>query len=204
MTQNAFRTAEPKPADSLESAAKPSASFNDLVSQIARTKDKQAFVTVFDYFAPRVKGFLMRGGMSEQEAEELAQETMLMVWQKADQYNAELSSASTWIYTIARNKKIDRLRKNQFAFLDLDDLTASGLEPSVEAVDLDWNGGLVQERLTKAIDQLPPEQAELVQKAFYEDMSHAEIAKATALPLGTVKSRLRMGLAHLRKTLFES
>lgn len=201
MTQNAFRTAEQ--ADSPE-LAKPGVSFNDLVSQIARTQNKQAFVTVFDYFAPRVKGFLMRGGMSEEEAEELAQETMLMVWQKADQYNPELSSASTWIYTIARNKKIDRLRKNQFAFLDIDDLAASGQEPSVEAADIDWTGGRVQEKLTKAINDLPREQADLVQKAFYEDMSHAEIAKATSLPLGTVKSRLRMGLAHLRKNLFES
>src|SRR5690606_35947426 len=181
------------------SAATPD--FDDLLGQVARKKDKEAFVALFSHFAPRIKSFLMRGGMIEDEAEELAQETMLTMWQKAEPFDPYKASASTWIFTIARNKKIDRLRKNGVITLDLDELVLAGTEPAAETIDLDWTHGGARDKLNAALKELPEEQAALVRKAFYEDLSHGEIAEATQLPLGTVKSRLRLGLAKLRQSL---
>jgi RNA polymerase sigma factor (sigma-70 family) len=180
-------------------SAKTANAFDDLILSVARNKDEQAFLALFNHFAPRVKSFLMRG-LSEQEAEELAQETMLMLWQKADGFNPKAASAATWIYTIARNKKIDRLRKHRVPTLDIDDLAANGHEPSVPPVEADWMQGKMRERLKNAIDELPADQASLVYKAFFEDMSHSEISAATDIPLGTVKSRLRLGMARLRES----
>jgi len=178
--------------------------FADLIEKIARLRDRHAFVTVFDYFAPRVKAYLMRGGLTETEAEELAQDTMLQVWQKAAQFDPARAKASTWIYTIARNKKIDRLRKNKFSTIDIDHLADIGEEPASEENQDMLASGHMAERLTNAIQELPEEQASLVRQAFFEDLSHADIAARTKIPLGTVKSRLRLGLARLRKSLFEN
>lgn len=183
-----------------------SANWNQLMDRVARLRDRCAFVALFDHFAPRVKGYLMRHGFAEDEAEEIAQDTMLQVWQKADYFDPERAAVSTWIYTIARNKKIDRLRKHRPMMLDLDDLIAQGFEPEEPhsgQQDILLDQAQLTRRLTDAIEELPKDQAELVQKAFFEDMSHADIAAATHIPLGTVKSRLRAGLARLRKTLFD-
>jgi RNA polymerase sigma-70 factor (ECF subfamily) len=176
---------------------------DDLLLALARTRDKDAFVALFRYFAPRIKAFLMRGNMPEQEAEELTQDTLLSMWQKADQFDPYKASATTWVYTIARNKKIDRMRKNGVVTLDLDDLVLAGAEPAVESsADGDLAQGRARDRLAQAIGALPPEQALVVRKAFYDDMSHGEIAAATDIPLGTVKSRLRLGLERLRQNMF--
>ena len=184
-----------------ETEAKPD--FDGLLARVASTQDQEAFIEIFDHFAPRVKSYLMRGGLNDSDAEELAQETLMTVWQKAAQYDAYKAAASTWIYTIARNKKIDRLRKDGAPTLNLEDLLLAGKEPAAENTDPDWTQGRTKERLAAAIQALPQEQAQLVRRAFYDDMSHADIAAATHLPLGTVKSRLRIGLAKLRKTLFD-
>lgn len=200
MSQSAFQTPHTVPDRLLTPTG--DASHDDLILQVARQRDRQAFVTLFDYFAPRIKGYLMKGGITEPEAEELAQDTMLQLWQKAEQFDPYRASASTWIYTIARNRKIDRLRKNKFTMIDLDHLAESGQEIAAESRENPFSGQLA-ERLTAAIGALPEEQAELVQKAFFNDMSHAELAASTRLPLGTVKSRLRLGLARLRKALFD-
>lgn len=175
--------------------------YDDLLGRVGRNKDKEAFIALFNHFAPRIKSFLMRGGMAEDAAEELAQETMLTMWQKAEKFDSSKAAASTWIFTIARNKKIDRLRKKGVITLDLDDLMLADAEPAVDQADLDWTHGDAHNRLARAMRDLPEEQAALVRKAFYEDMSHSEIAAATNLPLGTVKSRLRLGLARLRQVL---
>lgn len=177
---------------------------DDLLLGLARNRDKESFVALFNHFAPRVKAFLMRGNLSEQEAEELTQDTMLTMWQKADQFDPYKASAATWVFTIARNKKIDRMRKNAVVTLDLDDLVMAGAEPASDAVSADDElaSGRARDRLARAIAQLPPEQALVVRKAFYDDMSHGEIAAATNIPLGTVKSRLRLGLERLRKNVF--
>lgn len=180
------------------------ARYDHLLLRVARNKDKQAFLDLFNHFAPRVKSFLMRGGIAENEAEELAQETMLLMWQKAEQFDPKIASASTWIYTIARNKKIDRLRKANVVTLDIDDLIAAGQEPAAPAQQPDWNNPVMRKQLSDAIKALPAEQSELVYRAFYDDLSHSQIAEVTRIPLGTVKSRLRLGLARLREILHEN
>lgn len=180
--------------------------YNSLLSRVAVQRDRAAFVELFDHFAPRIKGYLMQGGFPEGEAEEVAQDTMLQVWQKASYFNPERAAASTWIYTIARNKKIDRLRKHKPIMLDMDYLMESGQEeeladPQANRPDADLDQRRLTDRLTDAIQELPEDQAVLVRKAFFDDMSHSDIASNMRLPLGTVKSRLRAGLAKLRKAL---
>lgn len=172
-----------------------SAHFRDLLLAVAQRQDKAAFAELFDYFAPRIKSFLMKGGAAPDQADELAQETMIAVWQKAGQFDPAKASASTWIFTIARNKRIDVLRKTPRPEMDADDLdladdTPDAGEQIAQAEETDI--------MAEAIQNLPPEQADLLYKSFFEDKTHADIAKETSLPLGTVKSRIRLALDRLR------
>ena len=169
----------------------------ELLKAVAQNADKQAFIKLFEYFAPRLKSFIMRSGVSPDQAEELAQETMLAVWSKAHLYNPAQARASTWIFTIARNKKIDAFRKAGRAELDPNDPMLVGdpaPEPS-EAIDRAKEA----EIMSRAIKKLSKEQAELIQKSYFEEKTHNAIAEETKLPLGTVKSRIRLALDHLRK-----
>jgi len=170
--------------------------FQALLLDVAAKKDKEAFAELFDYFAPRIKSFLMKGGASPDVADELAQETMITVWQKAESFNPVKASASTWIFTIARNKRIDAIRKQGRPELDpADPLMVPDETPEA-------GEKIVQQQETEimadAIQHLPPEQADLLYKSFFEDKTHADIAKETNLPLGTVKSRIRLALERLR------
>lgn len=174
-------------------------SFEDLLLRVGETRDKQAFVRVFEYFAPRIKSFLMRGGMAPDQTEELVQETMLAVWHKADNFDPTKAAASTWIYTIARNKKIDFLRKHSRPEPDPNDpFFKKDNEPvQDEALSLDQDAAAISE----AMKDLPEEQVALIQKAFFEDKTHQQIAEETGLPLGTVKSRIRLALKKLYDSL---
>lgn len=167
-----------------------------LIRRIANARDKSAFVELFDYFAPRVKSFLMKGGTNETLADELAQETMLAVWEKAASFNPAKSAPSTWIYTIARNKKIDHLRKGVRYDLDIDDMDHEDSAPNAadQIIAADETKAIAE-----AIKTLPAEQADLIRRAFFDGKSHSEIADDTKLPLGTVKSRMRLALDRLRK-----
>lgn len=171
-------------------------SFDALLQSVARLRDKNAFIKIFEHFAPRVKSFLMKGGTNAETADELAQETMLAVWDKAAAFDPAKASAATWIFTIARNKKIDHLRKGVRYDLDIDDIEQA--DPAAPA-----SQKLIEEDETSAIAQaltkLPEEQAHLIRQSFFEGKSHSEIAKENNLPLGTVKSRMRLALERLRK-----
>lgn len=170
--------------------------FNAMIRAIAENKDKKAFITLFEHFAPRVKSFLMKGGASPELADELAQETMLTIWNKAESYNPKQAAASTWIFTIARNKRIDMIRKTK----------RHGINPEDPMLLEDTSPGprhnaLHNEEvniLADALKDLPEQQAELIRKSFFEDKPHAEIAQETGIPLGTVKSRIRLALERLR------
>jgi RNA polymerase sigma-70 factor (ECF subfamily) len=190
------------PMNTNDSAAvqkKDATTFDDLLTAVGQTKNRDAFVRLFEYFAPRVKSFLMRGGFNKDEADELAQETMLTVWNKAGSYDSTKASASTWIFTIARNKKIDNLRKSSPVELDPHDPL---LMPVERDTPLDYiNRTQEIERLAKAIKNLPEEQASLVRKSFFESKSHGEISEETGIPLGTVKSRIRLALDKLHHLL---
>jgi RNA polymerase sigma-70 factor (ECF subfamily) len=169
----------------------------DDLLRIRDQRDEAAFIKVFEHFGPRVKAFLMKTGMDAALSEECAQEVLVTVWNKAHLYDASRASPSTWIFTIARNKKIDVLRKQKRP--EPEDLTwGPEAEPDQEDVL-----GLQQEseQLGRALRDLPAKQRELIEKAYFGDLSHSEIAAQTGLPLGTIKSRIRLALERLRHSL---
>lgn len=175
------------------------ARFAALLAQVAQHRDRAAFVVLFDHFAPRVKAYLMRLGADDASAEELAQEVMLAVWRRAASFNAALASVSTWVFTIARNKRIDRLRRERHPEIDPDD---PALAPDPEpAADATLDAVQAGDRLRAAMASLPEEQSRLLVMAYFEDKSHRAIAAETHLPLGTVKSRIRLALGRLRGVL---
>lgn len=165
--------------------------------RVRDNKDKAAFAELFGHFAPRVKGFLMKSGADASLAEECAQEVMATVWLKAHMFDPARASVATWIFTVARNRKIDILRKQRRP--EPEELTwGPEAEPEQEDVLM-----LQQESelLGKALKELPDAQRELIQKAYFGDLTHSEIAQATGLPLGTIKSRLRLALERLRHSM---
>ena len=167
------------------------------LKRIQLDQDQKAFAELFGYFAPRVKAFLMKSGASPSMAEECAQEVMATLWHKAHLFDPSRASVATWIFTIARNKRIDALRKQRRP--EPEDLQW-GPESEPEASDI-----LVLQQetnlLTQAMLALPSQQRDLIKKAYFGDLSHSEIAVETGLPLGTIKSRLRLALSKLRKTM---
>lgn len=171
-------------------------SHEDLVVAIARSKDKQAFIEIFEYFAPRVKSFLMRGNTTPELADELAQETMLAVWHKAQSFDPKQAKASTWIFTIARNKRIDAFRKMKHPMPDIDNFTIE--DENAARPDENLDNAKKEHELAEAIKNLPEDQSILIRKSFFEEKTHSDIAKEMDLPLGTVKSRIRLALEKLR------
>lgn len=168
-----------------------------LVARIRDERDETAFAELFAYFAPRVKSFLMRGGGDQTVAEECTQEVMATLWQKAHLFDPTRASVSTWVFTVARNKKIDHLRKRKRP--EPEDLPW-GPEAEPDQADVI---ALQQEseQLTKAVADLPEKQRFLIEKAYFGDMTHTEIAEVTGLPLGTIKSRIRLALDRLRHAM---
>ena len=171
-----------------------------LVVRIAERGDREAFSQLFAHFAPRVKSYLMRLGVPQETAEELAQETLLTVWRRAKAFDPARAAASTWIFTIARNLRIDLSRRDRRAPLVDDPIVAQGPATPDEALFVVEDG----ERIGTAIATLPKEQAQVIALAFFADKAHSEIAGELGLPLGTVKSRLRLALARLRGALAET
>ena len=172
----------------------------DCIRAIADTRDRKAFEDLFRFYAPRLKAVLMKGGAGPQEAEEVMQEAMVLVWRKAEQFDPSKASASTWIYTIARNRRIDLLRREKRPALDPEDPffhDVSASPDGEQAYTENQRAGIIREYMKT----LPEEQLLLVQKAFYEEMTHQAIAAELDMPLGTVKSRLRIAMRRLREQL---
>jgi len=178
------------------------ADFAALVEAIAARQDRAAFTRVFAYYAPRVKAYLARLGLDGAQAEEVTQEVMVAVWRKAASFDARQASVSTWIFRIARNRRIDVFRRDKRETLDAKD---PAFEPPAEArPDGAAEAAERDAQVRRAMEDLPPEQRDLVRRAFYEDLSHSEIAASTGVPLGTVKSRLRLAFAKLKLTLADA
>jgi RNA polymerase sigma-70 factor, ECF subfamily len=169
-----------------------------LIVAIARYRDRGAFAALFAHFAPRVKQWLQRGGSDTAQAEEMAQEVLLTVWRKAAQYDPARAAASAWIFAIARNLRTDTLRRSS--------LTLPQLDPSDEPIPIPLPDAVIAagervQRLRAALDGLPSEQLTLLKLTFFEGRSHNEIAALLGVPVGTVKSRLRLAMFKLRAAL---
>ncbi len=173
--------------------------YASLLHRVAQSRDRSAFAELFDHFAPRVKSFMMRKGYNSELAEDLVQEAMIAVWTKAALFSSDRGSVSTWIFTIARNLGIDRLRREKSQlYTDLEDFDAID-----ETSGAEENLGRSQEdnHVAKALAQIPVEQRELLILSFVEDVPQSEIAQRLNIPLGTVKSRMRLGYQRMRKLL---
>ncbi len=172
-----------------------------LLRRVAQQRDEAAFARLFEDFAPRLKGLFRRGGASDAIAEELAQEAMLSVWRKASLYDPVKASPSTWIFCIARNLRIDAFRRERRPEWDPEDPLLVPDQP--EPADDRLAASQQTARLRAAIGTLPPDQARVIELSFFEGKAHGEIASALGLPLGTVKSRVRLAVGHLRTSLGE-
>ncbi|HEY5046802.1 MAG TPA: sigma-70 family RNA polymerase sigma factor [Rhizomicrobium sp.] len=168
--------------------------WSECIVAIARLRDRQRFVELFEHFAPRCKSFFIRLGVSPGVAEELAQETLLAVWHKADSFDPGLATASTWIFTIARNLRIDLQRRERDP-ARLSDFFAGMPQSSPSDCVLSAER---DRRIHAALAELPEEQAAVIRLSFFEDRPHGEIARLLGIPLGTVKSRVRLAVNRLR------
>lgn len=173
---------------------------SEWLAEIAAIRDEQdsaAFARLFHHFAPRVKAFLMKSGSSPEFSEECVQEVMATLWRKAHMFDGSKASVSTWIFTIARNRKIDMIRKQrrpepeELPWGPTEEPSAADTMALAEETD----------QLAAAIAKLPDKQRLLIERAYFGDLSHSEIAEETGLPLGTIKSRIRLALDRLRHSM---
>ena len=180
-------------------AKDPSEQLNSLLVAVAEKRDRQAFQSLFLHFAPRVKAFVLSQRTDPGLAEEVVQETMVNVWRKAAQFQPEKASASTWVFTIARNMRIDMLRKLNRPEPDVNDpAMVPDAEPlAPERISRDQEAA----RLRKVFAGLPAEQRGILQLVFFEEKTHTEAAQHLGIPLGTVKTHLRRGLLRIRDAM---
>lgn len=173
----------------------------DLLRRVAERADPAAFRELYEAYGPRVKAYMMRKGADAGTAEDLAQETLLTVWRKASLYADDKGSMTTWVFTIARNLRIDRLRR-EVPWQELPEWRLS--QPSEDALPDEALAEKQQHaRLQTALAELPADQQDVVKLAYLEGLSHSEIATRLALPLGTVKSRMRIAYQKVRIVLEE-
>jgi RNA polymerase sigma-70 factor (ECF subfamily) len=173
--------------------------FTDLMAAVAEDQDRAAFAKLFAHFAPRIKAYVKCLGVEDHKAEDMVQEVMLTVWRRASLFDPGQASLAAWIFAIARNKRIDVFRRERRPQIDPDDPMLVP-DPAPGADEL-WARGDFERRVRRALEALPEEQAVVVRKNFFEDKSHGVIAQELKVPLGTVKSRARVGVARLREAL---
>jgi len=176
-------------------------SHEQLVLEVAQNKDRNAFKILFEYFAPRLKSYLLNFKITNQKAEDLTQEVMITLWQKTDKFNPEKAKLSTWLFRIARNKYIDLVRKQKYPELNVDDHLSSMVAP--EKTDKSLEDKQDSALIKEAMESLSNDQRLVINLSFFKELSHSQIAEETGLPLGTVKSRIRTAFQTLRKELGE-
>lgn len=183
-------------------AMSPPAELAALMRRVAEHRDMQAFAALFRFYAPRLKSFLMRQGFTDSESEDLIQETMLNLWRRAESFDSTKAGVSTWIFTIARNCGIDRRRRtSRIVSTPVEpDLNEPDTDPSAEERLIGWQD---ETAVRAAIARLPEEQATVIRMSFYSENPQAEIAQILGIPLGTVKSRVRLALQRLRQMMME-
>lgn len=169
------------------------------IGSVALNRDADAFETLFRYYGPKIRAYMLKRDGNRQSAEELMQETMVMIWNKAAQFDPSRGNLSSWIFTIARNVRIDAFRRNNRPEFDPNDpaFVPDEIMPADKALEADQQA----QTLRLALAKLPPDQAELLRLSFYDELSHSTIARLLQLPLGTVKSRIRLAFSRLRDLL---
>lgn len=171
----------------------------DWILAIAEQNDRTAFAALFAFYAPRLRAFLRRSRLDDTIIEELIQDVMLTVWRRAASYNPDRAAVSTWIFTIARNRRIDRLRKAARPEPEPD---TPGVRPSPTTSPDDAAAAARRaERLRSALQTLPEEQAVILRRMYFDGISQRDIARELDVPVGTVKSRVRLAMKRLRETL---
>ena len=176
-------------------------SAEQLILNIAQNNCRESYKLLFSQFAPKIKSFMIGQGVKANEAEDIAQDTMLKIWRKAQLFDPKKAKASTWIFTIARNLQIDAIRKQKRH-------DRFNNEIQIETYEADTAEKMISEQsasqVKEVIKQLPAEQLQVLKLSFYEDLSHSQIAQSLSIPVGTVKSRLRLALGRLKsiKSIF--
>lgn len=172
-----------------------------LILNIAQNNCRESYKLLFSHFAPKIKSFMIGQGVKANEAEDIAQDTMLKIWRKAQLFDPKKAKASTWIFTIARNLQIDAIRKQKRH-------DRFNNEIQIESYEADTSEKMISEQsasqVKEVIKNLPADQLQVLKLSFYEDLSHSQIAQSLSIPVGTVKSRLRLALGRLKsiKSIF--
>lgn len=170
------------------------------VRRVAANRDRAAFQELYKHFTPMIRAFLLKSmgaGANRSEAEEITQEVLIKVWNKAASFNSSKASVNTWIFTIARNTRIDFIRRNERneRKIDIEDIWH---EPESPEPLVDLQQRRAEQVIKQAMATLPEEQLQVLYKAFMEGKSHNEVAEELSLPLGTVKSRIRLALNKMQ------
>ena len=169
-----------------------------LIDKISSDRDEIAFSSLFDFIAPKINAYYLQNGLSKDNSEELTQEVMSTIWLKSYQYDPTKSAVSTWVYTIARNKKVDFLRKKSGKDMNEEDVreflyTENMLDSISE--------GEIKDQIDKISKELTEDQRKMIKMSFFENKTHKKIAEELEIPLGTVKSRIRHILIKMQKLL---
>ena len=197
--QVALRVTQPTNYGALESLGE---SHKRLMEQVVQTQDRDAFKALFVFFSPRLKAMMIKSGADHATADDLVQEVMMTVWRKCALYSPARGAVSTWMFTVARNARIDRLRKSSSRpYADIDEME---LESDVPNAEQNVFAGQQSELVSEAMSELPDEQRHIMEMAFMHDLPQSEIAIKLSIPLGTVKSRMRLAYGKLRLKLKES
>lgn len=174
----------------------------DWLGNVAGSRDRDAFEKLYGQYAPRIKNYMIRHGADVAMADDLAQETMVQIWRKAAQYDSAKATPAAWIFRVARNLQIDKLRRRKLheveltAEADRPDEGVGAHERMTEIPDAD--------KLRELVETLPNKQMDVIHLAFFEGLSHSEIGERLSIPLGTVKSRLRLAFGKLKMALGEA
>jgi RNA polymerase sigma factor (sigma-70 family) len=175
---------------------------DDLLTSVGADRDGEAFTVLFDHFRPRVQAQMVRFGLAPFTAADVTQDVMETIWRKAHLFDRRKSAAATWVFRIAHNRRIDVGRRSREHSCATEDLF--GIPDPAESSETCLDAAQRQGHVHAALDALPQEQFNMVQLAFFEGLSHSTIAERTKLPIGTVKSRLRLAFARLRRLLREA
>ena len=170
----------------------------NLMFKISNGRDQIAFSEIFDFMAPKINAYFIQNGIYSDTAEELTQEVMSTIWSKSHQYNSSKSAVSTWIYTIARNKKVDFFRKNSKINYNEDDIREFLYEKDLEDKIRESE---IREKVVKINKELDINQRKIIKMNFFENKSHKKISEELEIPLGTVKSRIRHILTKMQRLL---